>query len=306
MPKLWGNHAVVLGAGMAGLATARALSSHFGKVTVLERDRFPDEPAPRNGTPQAAHAHALLGGGLHALESLFPNFRKDLLDAGAIQTRAGTAIRLERPGFDPFPTRDLGFDIFFMSRPLLEDVTRRRVGNSSNISIETRRRVTEIVASPDTLRVEGVRYDSEDGKSHSIDADFVVDATGRGILTLQLLEKMGSKSRRRRRSELIRPIQPLSSNGLVIGRLLGMALCSFPARREVAVADLFSQSRGSNGLSPSAAITATHLLETGKASLISSRVFARPLFMTPSRTPNRRRISLAFVFRQACGAISSV
>ena len=134
MPKLWGNHAVVLGAGMAGLATAQVLSDHFTKVTVLERDQFPGEPAPRSGTPQAAHAHALLGGGLHALESLFPNFRKDLLDAGAIQTRAGTEIRLERPGFDPFPTRDLGFDIFFMSRPLLEAVTRRRVGDSPNIS----------------------------------------------------------------------------------------------------------------------------------------------------------------------------
>jgi 2-polyprenyl-6-methoxyphenol hydroxylase-like FAD-dependent oxidoreductase len=191
MPKLWGNHAVVLGAGMAGLATAQALSSHFGKVTVLERDRFPDEPSPRSGTPQAAHAHALLGGGLHALESLFPNFRKDLLDAGATQTRAGTTIRLERPGFDPFPTRDLGFEIFFMSRPLLEAVTRRRVGDRPNIDIQTRRRVTEIVASSDTLRVEGVRCDSEDGKSRSIDADFVVDATGRGSLTLQLLEKMG-------------------------------------------------------------------------------------------------------------------
>jgi 2-polyprenyl-6-methoxyphenol hydroxylase-like FAD-dependent oxidoreductase len=191
MPKSWGNHAVVLGAGMAGLATAQALSSHFNKVTVLERDLFSEDPAPRSGTPQAAHAHALLAGGLNALESLFPDFAKDLVDAGAIQTRAGVEVRLERPGFDPFPTRDLGFDIFFMSRPLLESVTRRRVEGSPNIVIQTRHRATEIVASPDARRVTGVRCDGEDGKSQFIDADFVVDATGRGILTQQFLEQTG-------------------------------------------------------------------------------------------------------------------
>jgi 2-polyprenyl-6-methoxyphenol hydroxylase-like FAD-dependent oxidoreductase len=191
MPTSWGNHAVVLGAGLGGLATAQVLSNRFSKVTVLERDQFPEEPAPRSGTPQAAHAHALLAGGLHALQSLFPNFGQDLVKAGAVQTRAGTEIRLERPGFDPFPSRDLGFDIFFMSRPLLEAVTRRRVRDKPNIAIMTRHRATEIVASPDTLRVEGVRCDGENGRRHTIDADFVVDATGRGSLTLQLLERIG-------------------------------------------------------------------------------------------------------------------
>jgi 2-polyprenyl-6-methoxyphenol hydroxylase-like FAD-dependent oxidoreductase len=176
---------------MAGLATAQVLSSHFNKVTVLERDQFPEQPAPRSGTPQAAHAHALLAGGLDALQSLFPNFRQDLEHAGAVQTRAGMEIRFERPGFDPFPTRDLGFDIFFMSRPLLEAVIRRRLADSPNIAIQTRHRAREIIASPDTLCVEAVRCDSEDGKSHTIDVDFLVDATGRGSLTLQLLEKLG-------------------------------------------------------------------------------------------------------------------
>jgi 2-polyprenyl-6-methoxyphenol hydroxylase-like FAD-dependent oxidoreductase len=191
MPKSLGNHAVVLGAGMAGLATAQVLSNYFSKVTVLERDLLPSEPAPRSGTPQAPHAHALLAGGLQALESLFPNFGQELFNAGAVRTRAGKEIRLERPGFDPFLSRDLGFDIFFMSRPLLEAVTRRRVQENPSIEIRTRHRATEIVASPDTLRVEAVRCDGEDGRALTIDADFVVEATGRGSLTLQLLERLG-------------------------------------------------------------------------------------------------------------------
>jgi 2-polyprenyl-6-methoxyphenol hydroxylase-like FAD-dependent oxidoreductase len=176
---------------MAGLATARVLSKHFKKVTVLERDRLPAEPAPRSGTPQAPHAHALLAGGLEALQSLFPNFEQDLEKAGAVRLRAGTGIRQERPGFDPFPSRDLGFDNFFMSRALLESITRRRVLENPNIEIRTRCRATEIVASADTRRVQAVRYDRDDGSADTIDADFVVEATGRGALTLQLLERLG-------------------------------------------------------------------------------------------------------------------
>jgi len=191
MPKSLGNHAVVLGAGMAGLATAQVLSNYFSRVTVLERDLLPVEPAPRSGTPQSPHAHALLAGGLNALQFLFPRFEQDLLKAGAVRTRAGREIRLERPGFDPFPSRDLGFDIFSMSRPLLEAVVRRRVQENSSVTIQNRHRATEIVASPDTLRVEAVRCDGEDGRALTIDADFVVEATGRGNLTLQLLERLG-------------------------------------------------------------------------------------------------------------------
>jgi 2-polyprenyl-6-methoxyphenol hydroxylase-like FAD-dependent oxidoreductase len=176
---------------MAGLATAQVLSNYFTKVTVLERDLLPAEPATRSGTPQAPHAHALLAGGLQALQSLFPNFELDLQNAGAVRTRTGKEVRLERPGFDPFPSRDLGFDHFNMSRPLLEAVTRRRVQENPNIGIRTRHRATEIIASPDTLRVEAVRCDCEDGGALKIDADFVVEATGRGGLTLQLFERLG-------------------------------------------------------------------------------------------------------------------
>jgi flavin-dependent dehydrogenase len=189
MPNSLGNHAVVIGAGMAGLTSARVLSDHFSKVTILERDVLPGEPALRSGTPQAAHAHALLAGGMQALQSLFPDFEHDLESAGAVRTRAGQHIQQERPGFDPFPIRDLGFDMFFMSRPLLETVTRRCVQRKPNIEILTRRRATEIVAS-DTRRVTAVRCDT-DGGAETIDADFVVEATGRGRLTLELLDRLG-------------------------------------------------------------------------------------------------------------------
>lgn len=184
------SHAVVVGAGMAGLTAAQAVSKHFGKVTVIERDVLPAEAAPRRGTPQCQHAHMLLAGGLQALQTLFPGFADDLAKAGAVKIRNGLDLRIERPGFDPFPRRDLGFDIFCMSRPLLEAVTRRRVQQSPNIEIRTRCRATALVASRDTMRVEAIGYESEDGAAVTAEADLVVEASGRCGLTLQLLEEL--------------------------------------------------------------------------------------------------------------------
>jgi 2-polyprenyl-6-methoxyphenol hydroxylase-like FAD-dependent oxidoreductase len=190
VPHLARSHAVVIGAGMAGLTAAQALSRHFGKVTVLERDILPDEPAPRSGTPQAQHAHMLLAGGLKALQALFSGFEHDLAEAGAVKIRTGKDIRFERPGYDPFPIRDLGFDIFCMSRPLLEAVARKRVRQTANIDLSVHSRVTKLVASHDRTRVEAVRYDTEHGSAVTLEADLVVEASGRCGLTLQLLEEL--------------------------------------------------------------------------------------------------------------------
>ena len=190
MPDPARNHAVVIGAGIAGLTAAQAVSRHFGKVTVIERDVLPVEAAPRRGTPQCQHAHMLLAGGLQALQTLFPGFENDLAEAGAVKIRNGLDLRFERPGFDPFPVRDLGFDIFCMSRPLLEAVTRRRVQQTPNIEICVRSRVIGLVASRDTMRVEAVRYETEDGAAVTLEADLVVEASGRCGLTLQVLEEL--------------------------------------------------------------------------------------------------------------------
>ena len=190
MADLARSHAVVIGAGMAGLTAAQAISRHFGKVTVIERDVLPTEAVPRRGTPQCQHAHMLLAGGLTALQTLFPGFENDLAEAGAVKIRTGKDLRFERPGFDPFPIRDLGIDVFSMSRPLLEAVTRRRVLQAPNIGICMRSRVTGLVASRDAMRIEAVRYETDDAPAVTVEADLVVEASGRCGLTLQLLEEL--------------------------------------------------------------------------------------------------------------------
>jgi cell division septation protein DedD len=138
MPALLGKQAVVVGAGIGGLSAAGALSGHFENVVVLERDKLAEHAAPRAGTPQAQHLHALLGGGVRALEALFPGFTTALKEASAATYRMGLDILSELPGFDPFPQRDLGWDGFSMSRPLAEYTVRRKLLERPNITLRDR------------------------------------------------------------------------------------------------------------------------------------------------------------------------
>ena len=186
------KQAAVIGAGIGGLAAAKAVAPHFEKVIVFDRDALPDEPAPRLGTPQARHTHLLLAGGCRALDRLFPGIEIDFIAAGAVRTRMRRAMRFEIPGFDPFPQRDLGFDQFLLSRPALELVCRRRVEREPNVEFRPRSRVTELIASPDNRSVAGVRFEDTRGTLGSVAADLVVDASGRASPTLGFLEAIGS------------------------------------------------------------------------------------------------------------------
>src|SRR5215475_6425793 len=173
---------------MGGLTAARALADHFEHVVVLERDALPEHPEDRPGVPQGRHVHALLAGGQHALCELFPGFERDLVTMGAVPIRAGLDMRTERPGYDPFPQRDLGFDAHAQSRAQLEFSVRRRVQAHPGIELRQQCRAQELVMDPDGRAVRGARYTTSDSKIETIAADLAVDATGRGAPTLDLLK----------------------------------------------------------------------------------------------------------------------
>lgn len=191
--KLVGRQAVVVGAGMGGLAASRVLADYFEQVVVLERDALPSDAAHRAGTPQSRHLHVLLAGGLRALDELFPGFEQDLAQAGAVPLRVATDMRMELPGFHSFPSRDLGWNIYSMSRPLLEGVVRRCIQRNARIALRAGCRVREFVPSEDRGAVTAIVYENPDGSSERMSADLVVDASGRGMPTLNLLGTIGQK-----------------------------------------------------------------------------------------------------------------
>src|SRR5258705_11840219 len=92
--------AVVIGAGLGGLSAARVLADYFDEVIILDRDELPDDAAPRPGVPQGKHPHVLLGGGLKALENLFPGFGKHLMRAGPEPMGPRYVFLYEVPGQD--------------------------------------------------------------------------------------------------------------------------------------------------------------------------------------------------------------
>jgi len=75
---------------------------------------------------------------------------------------------------------------------LLEFVTRRCIERQDNISLHSRCRVVEFLTSPDQTAVTGVRYDDAEGRASMLPSDLVLDASGRGALTLALLETIGA------------------------------------------------------------------------------------------------------------------
>ncbi len=182
------GRAVVIGAGIGGLAAAAALARHFGHVLVLERDALQSDTMVRPSIPQGRHVHGLLAGGLQALQTLLPGLHDDLVDAGAVPVRIGLDQRLETPGFDPYPQRELGLSTVSMTRPLLERVLRRRVLELASIELRSSCRVAGLKPTRDGQGIAAVKVE---GETDDVETDFVVDASGRGVPTLDALQALG-------------------------------------------------------------------------------------------------------------------
>ncbi|UQI45858.1 hypothetical protein M1P56_16580 [Streptomyces sp. HU2014] len=177
------EHALVIGAGIAGLLTARVLGPNFTTVTVLERDRLPAHPSPRPGVPQGRHAHALQAGGLLTLERLLPGIGDDLRAAGAPPVDFCAQGQLHLPYGTP-PPRTSGILIQPVSRPLLEAVIRERVlAADARIRIEEGVTVTGLTTERYRYqhRVTGVHLirGRNPGAVRHLSATLVVDTSGR-------------------------------------------------------------------------------------------------------------------------------
>jgi 2-polyprenyl-6-methoxyphenol hydroxylase-like FAD-dependent oxidoreductase len=189
-PKL-GRRAVVIGAGIGGLASAGALAKHFQHVDILERDRLTTSVGSRSGTPQDRHPHGLLAGGLRALDQIFPGFKRDLAAAGAVPVAVAQDMQFERRDVSVLPKRDFGISLLCATRPLIELVLRRRAEAVANITLRPASRVTGIAPAIGGAGVPGVQFVSGSGRPETLDADLVVDASGRGAPTLALLDVLG-------------------------------------------------------------------------------------------------------------------
>lgn len=176
------GHAVVIGGSIAGLCAARALQSRFATVTILEQDAIPTVPSGRRGTPQAWHNHFLLAAGREAIEELFPGYLERLLANGG--TVLGPAYDAVNCLLDGWAARTRGNSTMtFASRLVIESTIREFVAEDPAVTFVEGARVQGLStrAGDDGVAViTGVEYTDEDGENHTLTADFVVDAAGRG------------------------------------------------------------------------------------------------------------------------------
>lgn len=198
-----GQRAVVLGGSMAGLLAARVLSDEYDEVLVVDRDRLIGVKSARQGVPQGRHVHGLLARGQQILEELFPGFTANAVEAGVPTGDLGE-LRWFFNGRRLAP-RKTGLICVSAARPVLENAVRERVAALPNVRFLEQHDILGLVTSADRSSVTSVRVTARaprtggkagaaqtvDKTERTIDADLVVDATGRGTRTPVWLEELG-------------------------------------------------------------------------------------------------------------------
>jgi 2-polyprenyl-6-methoxyphenol hydroxylase-like FAD-dependent oxidoreductase len=181
----------VIGASVAGLLAAAALSETCPRVTVFERDTLPEEPGPRRGVPQSRQLHALQARGVQALEELLPGLRDDLIAAGGVVADMQGDIHWYLDDYLLRPART-GLEGIGISRPQLEWMIRTRVAALPGVTITDATDVTRPVTADGrvtgvTVRAARMQHAAEE----TVTADLLIDAAGQGSRTPVWLPELG-------------------------------------------------------------------------------------------------------------------
>jgi 2-polyprenyl-6-methoxyphenol hydroxylase-like FAD-dependent oxidoreductase len=184
-----GRRAVVLGGSMAGILAARVLAEHYDTVLVVDRDKVLGVSEARRGTPHTRHAHGLHARGHLNLEELFPGFTDELRATG-VPTGDLAEMRWFFNGHKLRPAHT-GLVSVTAPRPVLENHIRSRVADLPNVVFFEETDILGLVPTSDHSRIIGVRVQPRNGDAEVLEADLIVDATGRGSRTPAWLEEFG-------------------------------------------------------------------------------------------------------------------
>jgi 2-polyprenyl-6-methoxyphenol hydroxylase-like FAD-dependent oxidoreductase len=231
-----GDHAVVLGASMAGLLAARTLSEFFDAVTVVDRDPLPDTPSAagaRRGVPQGRHLHGLLPRGAQVLDELFPGILDELVLDGAhyVDGRDLSQVYYDVGGHLMVRHGSAtSFTAYLTTRPFLEEHVRARLRTIPNVTLLDEHDIVELISTRDRRRVTGVQVvDRCTGAHSTLSASLLIDATGRAARTPTWLKALGYERPQEDEvavrltyvSQLLRMPQPMHELGFVVGPVPG-------------------------------------------------------------------------------------
>jgi 2-polyprenyl-6-methoxyphenol hydroxylase-like FAD-dependent oxidoreductase len=171
------------------MLTASVLARHVDVVTVVDRDHLPDGPRQRTGVPQARHAHLLQSGGARMIDRILPGTIDRLTASGARRIGLPSdVVAFSAQGWlRRFP------EVQFMiscSRDLLDWVVRDQALANDRITVLEN---TEVVGlQGDRTRVTAALVeDRATRRTARLDADIIVDTTGRGSKAKKWLHALG-------------------------------------------------------------------------------------------------------------------
>lgn len=183
---------VVIGGGIAGLATALALTEgqRSGREVVLvERDPEPPDLPPeqafeawkRPGVPQFRHAHIFLARGHTWLRDRHPEVLAKLRAAGIVPSELQDALPDSHlASYTPLPGDE---DLLHLwgRRASFEYVLRRHVGGLPHVRFIHCAQVDGLLTETDEQRVNvrGIRLRRGDAPAEELHAELVVDASGK-------------------------------------------------------------------------------------------------------------------------------
>src|SRR5262249_4017330 len=165
---------------------------HFERVTIVDHDRLQRGAAHRKGVPQSRHPHVLLDRGRREMSKLFPGFEETIVSRGALDLDPGLELAMLQPWGWGQRRRD-GHNLLFASRVLIESVIRESVETIGRVRYLESTEVTALsLTSNGARRVSGVEVLNKDnGTNGHIEADLVVDATGRSSRIPRWLDQLG-------------------------------------------------------------------------------------------------------------------
>jgi 2-polyprenyl-6-methoxyphenol hydroxylase-like FAD-dependent oxidoreductase len=188
----------VIGAGVSGLGVAINLAHDGHEVVVLERDATPLPTSAddafewnRRGAPQVRHSHAFLARGRNLIRDRLPAVREALLAAGVTEVAWSDMARGGKQ-FDPEPG-DEDLAMLACRRTTFEWVLRREALETARVEIRDGSVVNALQARDERTEGAGaVRITGVQTGDGGMDADLVVDATGRPSHMHDLLSGVGA------------------------------------------------------------------------------------------------------------------
>jgi len=186
-----GTRAVVLGGSIAGLFAAKVLADAYDEVHIVDRDKLIGVKGVRRFCPQSHQANGLLARGVQVMEELFPGLTKEMLDYGVPTGDLSGSCRWYARGFR-LKQQHAGLQTLGVVRPLFEYFIRERVQKIPNVTFVEEHDILGLTTTADNSRVTGARVQERGADTDKvIEADLVVDATGRGSRTPVWLEQFG-------------------------------------------------------------------------------------------------------------------